>query len=422
MGTIPLPALSARGPNPNEMANAFGQAIRLRQMGLAQQQNAQNDQQRNAIAQQEANQQAQAQQFRAQQYQQAMKDQQLQNQAWQASTQGGKFDSDAFSKHLTDNGFQGDVIGASKDAQAVYAAKQTAEENAGKQGQAYVKGAFELMGQAGKITNRDTANNTFLNGLRTMGDQKDLAYFSAKAQSDPDGLYATLKSQVKPQANTNEASLSLDAQETDSDGQPTANAVKAQKALASIHRESSIRPTPGTVNGKPAWAISGPNGWQSYDASRTPLPNFLPKQSERGSGSQKFSPQNPAPAQMFQALDDEKNAKLQEIQSWYDQQRQKLDDAMAPPQAAATLNNQAAARKQQTEDWYETQNRKLGGQPKHYSYFSPATATPATATPAAQGQQAGKQVTLALAQQYLVRAGGNKQKAREMAKADGYTF
>src|SRR5690242_3169819 len=177
MAGIPLPALAIHGPDPNQTANAFAQAIRLRQAGIAQEQNAANDAQRNDIFQQDADTQAQAQQLKLQQYQSAQRNAAVANAAWQASTQGGKFDQDKFSKFLSDNQYSGDVVGAVKDAQAAYTAKQTAEDNAQKSLQDKQAAIKSIAQQAANISDPALADKVFTYGISKLGDAKDQQFF-----------------------------------------------------------------------------------------------------------------------------------------------------------------------------------------------------------------------------------------------------
>ncbi|MDE2098402.1 MAG: hypothetical protein KGL39_14205 [Patescibacteria group bacterium] len=274
MAGIPLPALAIHGPNPNETENAFSDVIKLRLAQQAQAAQQQNDAQRNSILQQDANTQAQAQQFKLQQLRLAQQNAALQNQAWQNATKNGAFDEDEFTKSLTGNGYTGDIVTASKDAQAVYAAKQAAEAAQGKQGQAYVDHAMSLMQSAAKITDPALATRTFLSGLQTMGDKKDLAYFSSLSQQQ---LYSVIQSQGQPNA-MNEQQLAMLANEKGPDGQPTPQAQQAQAALAQLQNQKifSKSPMSGTINGKQAYAYATPNGFVSSDASHTPISNFVP--------------------------------------------------------------------------------------------------------------------------------------------------
>lgn len=265
MAGIPLPALAIHGPDPNQMANAFAQAIRLRQAAQAQQQNAANDAQRNDILQQDATTQAQAQQFKLQQAQLAQKNAAIANGAWQAATQGGKFDLDAFSKNLSYNGYQGDVISTAKDALAVYSAKQTAEDNAQKSQQDKESAIKSVQQQAAAITDPALADKVFMYGISKLGDAKDQQFFGSLSPQQRQGI---IKSQAQI-PSMNEQELAYRAAQGDKTAQAAQDEINSQKV-------STKNPMAGTVNGQQAYAYPTPNGFISADGKNTPLPGFRP--------------------------------------------------------------------------------------------------------------------------------------------------
>jgi hypothetical protein len=107
----------------------------------------------------------------------------------------------------------------------------------------------------------------------------------------------------------------------------------------------------------------------------------------------------------------------------------------ANPDDRADAEQELAGRKQQIQDTYEDRVRDLGGTPSHYEYAQPSApaAQPsllgrvegAIAGKPAQGAgkaAAGKPLDAATAMRILQQAGGDRNRARTMARQMGYSF
>lgn len=410
MAGIPLPALAVHTQTPNEAENAFANLMRLRQLGIAQKLQAQNDAQRNTAYQQEAQADVARQQLAQQKYQQQQAvSQKINSLVPQAMDANGKIDYGKLKTLFAQNNLGSLYPSVAQNYQSIDAANQKLAES----GISYDTDAAkygQLMGQIASKMPHTPATAQWLIGKIGKHEPQQANLLEHAFYADPSGTWA----RIDAGASKLQRGTFVDP----ANGQPFPGTIQPNGAgvvnditgnvvpnARLYEHQSPPKPTAGMLNGKRTWGVWRGDGW--YSTSGQPLPGFAPLEPSRsGSGSAKFTPQNPAPQQMFQALDDEKGAKLRELQGWYNGQLGKADLSADPQAFKANLARDLLAKKQQVQDWYEAQNRKLGGEPKHFSYF----------------QQSEKPLTLALAKQFLLKAGGDKNRARELAHAAGYSF
>jgi hypothetical protein len=126
----------------------------------------------------------------------------------------------------------------------------------------------------------------------------------------------------------------------------------------------------------------------------------------------------------FADLDKNKSAELLRMKKWAD------DQVYADPANTNSVYAELRNAYQEIQNDYERQIKSLGGEVEHFEYPSGAefiaqqTGTPVKPRPAPQPapQQTPKQLTVEKASEYLRKAGGNKDLAREMARKDGWNF
>jgi hypothetical protein len=437
MGNFQAEANYIKPPDPNSTMQQIQGFIRLRDLANA-------EAARNSIAQQQFDATAPLRQAQAQWYQQRVKDNQsaLDQQAQMNSlikqyAQGGKFDADGFMDAANQAGLGAIAPDYGANLQKVEQNKDAILKARLDNAKAAGQGRASAVSVASKFSQTPVGALMAYHTLVESGSPDLAQQFQARV-NDPDqggvqggfGYLSQLNNAYQSAAKAaqpNKPERGTFADPTtgqafpgtiQSNGAGVMNDITGQVVPnARLYEKQSVpSPREGMVNGQRVFGILRDGGWVS--TSGQPLPGFAPVQPERsGSGSQKFSPQNPAPQSAFQAADDQKAAELAQAEAAYTQQRQKIEDAMGSPSAMAALTKKLAATKQEIENKYEAQVRKLGGQPQHYSYFQPQ---PQAATQ--EGQPTGKPLTADIARQLLVQAGGNKDLARTLATKAGYSF
>ena len=120
-------------------------------------------------------------------------------------------------------------------------------------------------------------------------------------------------------------------------------------------------------------------------------------------------PQAPRPTSaQFKTVEDSKNDRLIQAET---RAKRQIEDGEPEEQVYGDLETE----KQRIQQMYEGEVGSLGGSPQHFRYPpKPApTPKPVAAKPLTDPQKAAD---------YLKRAGGDKEKARAMARAEGWTF
>jgi hypothetical protein len=144
-------------------------------------------------------------------------------------------------------------------------------------------------------------------------------------------------------------------------------------------------------------------------------PNRPPVGSSGGGGR--------VPPTAFVSVENKKTASLLEAKRNAD--KTLIDYPEKAEQVYANLRQEY----QQIQNNYEAGVKALGGSVEHYEYpdtpefIAQQTGAPSPATPAPQpAPRTPKQLTVEKAAEYLRKAGGNKDLAREMARKDGWNF
>ncbi|HXR40489.1 MAG TPA: hypothetical protein VN776_15415, partial [Terracidiphilus sp.] len=157
----------------------------------------------------------------------------------------------------------------------------------------------------------------------------------------------------------------------------------------------------------------------------------------KGAGGKKKDPDAPAKpsAAQLRLITEKKATGLKQAEQSYGKLMTDMGGAMSPEDKQAAVASLTKA-KQAAQDEYEQSLSALGLPVQHFDFGSQAEpqATDAgggnrvgrggliTSAPAKKASAKGKLTDTNVAQQYLQKAGGDKAKARQLAKADGWEF
>ena len=263
MTGIPLPALAVHGPDPNETANAFAQAIRLRQAALAQQQSAALDAQRNAIFQQDANTQAAAQQFKQQQAQQQQTvGSKIGELIGQATDPQGNTDQAKLKNLFIQNGIGQLYPEVQSSLTAITAANQKINAGTIKNSQDALAYGQALAAHAAAMPH-NALTQQWLIGKINQQDPQQAQILAQAFQADPDGTWARISANAAPKPITLSAGQQLvqpDASgkyQTVAQGGPSMN-------VSEQEMQDWLAKNPG----------KGPADFMAYKATLVPQMNF----------------------------------------------------------------------------------------------------------------------------------------------------
>ncbi len=229
MAGIPLPALAVKGPDPGQMTNAFMDVARLRAAEAAQQQNAANEQQRNAILQQQANQQQQAEQFRQQQIlRQYAISQQMSKLIGQSIGQDGKIDYNKMQSLFSNSGFGTYYGPVATSLQKVEEGNEKIKSAVMANADTQVAFGSALRGLVAGMPHTDATMNWMIGTLKNY-DPAQADTLAQEYKRNPSAVWDAIDRAHTP-SNPNIEWLSLAAQEKNPDGTPTPEAIRAQNA------------------------------------------------------------------------------------------------------------------------------------------------------------------------------------------------